>query len=148
MTPQEVVLRNVRSVLKTNARFVAEMGGAGNIAGLDAALRGGLADIGLGGVAVPANYFPTVGEQATVLEAAGFRVVSMTWFERPTPLERGSTAADWTRHFRAMVWDEVPESRWPDLAAAVDAHARARGLEGPDGWFADYCRLRFVAIAA
>ena len=147
MTPQETVLRNVRSVLWPNARFVAEMGGAGNIAGLDAALRAGLLDVGLPTLDVPTNYFPTVGQQAGALERAGFRVEEMAWFRRPTPLEPGKTAADWTRHFRAMVWDKVPQTQRADLAAAVDGHARSLGLASAEGWFADYCRLRFVAFA-
>jgi trans-aconitate methyltransferase len=147
MTPQADVLDNVRSVLEVGAPFVAEMGGSGNIARMDAALRAGLSDLGLGDIDVPSNYFPTVAEQSTVLEAAGFRVESMAWFERPTPLEAGSSAADWTRHFRAMAWDVVPADRHDDLAVAVDEHARALGLAKPEGWFADYCRLRFVAVA-
>jgi SAM-dependent methyltransferase len=148
MTPQEVVLRNVRSVLRADGRFVAEMGGAGNIGAMDAALRAGLLDVGLSAVDVPTNYFPTVGEQAGALEAAGFRVEETAWFRRPTPLEPGTTAAHWTRHFRAMVWDHVPDALRPELALAVDRHARALGLATADGWFADYCRLRFLAFAA
>lgn len=147
MRPQERVLANVRSVLADGAPFVAEMGGAGNIAGMDAALRAALEDCGLAGIGVPANYFPTVGMQSTLLEAAGFRVDLMRWFERPTPLAEGTTAADWTKHFRAMVWREVPPALAVELADRVDRHAAAGGLLTDSGWFADYCRLRFVATA-
>jgi SAM-dependent methyltransferase len=147
MTPQDAVLRNVRAALREGGRFVAEMGGSGNIAALDASLRAALTDMGLGSVAVPTNYFPTVGEQAVALESAGFRVDLATWFRRPTPLDSGSSAADWTRHFRAMVWAHVPVDVHPDLARAVDAHARELRLWTPEGWFADYCRVRFVASA-
>jgi SAM-dependent methyltransferase len=147
MTPQDAVLRNVRSVLLPGGRFVAEMGGWGNIAAMDASLREALRDVGHGDVDVPTNYFPTIGEQAVALESAGFRVRSMAWFPRPTPLAPGTTAADWTRHFRAMVWERVPESAHASLADAVDGYARQRGLAHDDGWVADYCRLRFVAVA-
>ena len=146
MTPQSVVLANVRGVLRADARFVAEMGGAGNIQGLDASLRLALTDVGLD-VDVPGNYFPTVGEQASALEVAGFRVEYATWFRRPTVLAPGSSAADWTRHFRAMVWAQVPESAQGELAAAVDVHAKERGLYVNGDWLADYCRLRFIAVA-
>ena len=145
MTDQEQALRNVRSVLRGGARFVAEMGGAGNIATLDAALRGALQDLGLADVRVVRNYFPTVGQQAALLELCGFRVELAAWFPRPTPLAEGDTAADWTRHFRASTWNAVPVDRHDDLARAVDR--RAVSLHTADGWFADYCRLRFVAIA-
>lgn len=148
MTPQDTVLRNVRSVLADSGRFVAEMGGAGNIAALDASLRGGLGDVGLEALDVVANHFPTVGEQAALLEAAGFRVEMATWFRRPTPLAAGTTAADWTRHFRAGTWAVVPVERRDELAEAINRRAVERGLRTADGWSADYCRLRFVAIAA
>ncbi len=146
MTPQDVVLRNVRSVLETGARFVAEMGGAQNIAALDSALREGLRDLSLDAPVVR-NYFPTVGEQSSALESTGFRVELVTWFRRPTPLGEGTTAADWTRHFRATTWSAVPERWHGELAALIDERAAREGLHSDDGWIADYCRLRFVAIA-
>ena len=147
MTPQEAVLRNVRSVLATSGRFVAEMGGAENISALDAALRGSLHDLGLGHIPVAANYFPTVGGQSSLLEAAGFRVELATWFRRPTPLDHGTTAADWTRHFRAATWALVPDAVHEQLTNRINARAADAGLLGESGWMADYCRLRFVAIA-
>lgn len=147
MTPQAAVLRNVRAVLAEGGRFVAEMGGDGNIAALDSALRRALAEQGLANIAVPQNHFPTIGQQAGALEAAGFRVEQASWFRRPTPLEPGSTPADWTRHFRAAAWSQVPEQQQAAVSARVDELARAAGLGGPGGWVADYCRLRFVAVA-
>jgi trans-aconitate methyltransferase len=146
MTPQAAVLANVRAVLRPGARFAAEMGGAQNIAALDESLRLALADLALD-ISVPRNYFPTVGEQASALENAGFRVDYALWFERPTPLAAGTTAADWTRHFRAMVWTEVPTGRHDELARAIDRHAEQRGLRSGSNWQADYCRLRFLAVA-
>jgi trans-aconitate methyltransferase len=146
MTPQADVLANVRAVLRQGAPFVAEMGGADNISALDASLRQALDDLALD-VEVARNYFPTTGQQATALEAAGFRVTYATWFRRPTPLAPGTTAADWTRHFRSRVWEGVPQAVHEGLAAAVDLHAEKRGLHVDGGWQADYCRLRFVAVA-
>lgn len=147
MTPQDAVLRNVRSVLAESGRFVAEMGGAGNVAALDASLREALRDLNLADIPVVTNYFPTTGEQSSALEAAGFRVELATWFPRPTPLDEGTTAADWTRHFRAATWAAVPEPEQERLGAIVNAHAANRGLLTDAGWTADYCRLRFVAVA-
>lgn len=147
MRPPDVVALNVRSVLRLGGRFVAEMGGARNIAALDDALRSALSRLDLHAPVVD-NYFPTIGEHASVLEAAGFRVLWCRWFERPTPLDAGSTAADWTRHFRADTWHEVPPSQHAELARLVDEEAAARGLHVDDAWHADYCRLRFEAVAA
>ncbi len=147
MTPQAAALRNVREVLVTGGRFVAEMGGEGNIASLDTALRRALAEQGLAGVEVPRNYFPTIGQQAAELEAAKFRVERASWFPRPTPLEPGSTPADWTHHFRAAVWNEVPEPQRAAVDARVNELVLAAGLWRSGRWVADYCRLRFVAVA-
>lgn len=147
MVPQAVVLANVRGVLLDGARFVAEMGGAGNIATLDLSLRTGLGELGLSEVDVPTNHFPTLGEQATALEGAGFRVDRAHWFARPTPLGADVTAADWTKHFRAATWGVVPAERHDELSDVIDTVAAERGLLTDDGWVADYCRLRFVATA-
>jgi trans-aconitate methyltransferase len=147
MTPQEAALRNVRAVLAEGGRFVAEMGGDGNITALDAALRGALAEQGLAGIEVVRNHFPTIGQQSALLEAAGFRVEQASWFRRPTPLEPGSTPSGWIQHFRAAAWAQVPPPRRPALAARVDELALAAGLRDSGRWMADYCRLRFVAVA-
>jgi trans-aconitate methyltransferase len=148
MTPQEQALRNVRGVLRVGGRFVAEMGGAGNINALDRALRSSLAAMSLDDATVVRNYFPTVGEQAALLEDCGFRVEDARWFRRPTPLTTGVSASDWTKQFRAATWQAVPTERHQELEQRIDRYAAELGLRDGDGWFADYCRLRFVAVAA
>ena len=148
MTPQDAVLRNVRAVLVEGGRFVAEMGGAGNIAALDSALHRALAEHDLAGIDVPQNYFPTIGQQAGALEASGFRVESASWFRRPTPLEPGTTPANWIQHFRAAAWSQVPHPQRSAVEARVDELAlRGRDCGNSGRWMADYCRLRFVAVA-
>lgn len=147
MTPQDEVLRNVRGVLCESGRFVAEMGGVDNVASLDAALRAALTDLGMEGAPVVANYFPTIGEQTSALESAGFRVEMAAWFRRPTPLAPGSTAAEWSRHFRSTTWAYLPDELHEELAGRVNEHAVDLGLRTADGWHADYCRLRFTAVA-
>jgi SAM-dependent methyltransferase len=147
MNPQVQVLGNVRAVLRGGARFVAEMGGAGNIATLDRALVSALAGLGIEGVEPPGTHFPTLAEQAGNLEAAGFRVEWAHWFPRPTPLEPGSTPADWVRHFRAPAWAAVPADLRGEFADLIDRYCEAHGLRSDSGWVADYCRLRFIAVA-
>lgn len=116
-------------------------------AALDEALHAALSDIGLDDADVIGSYFPTVGTQSRALEEAGFRVELAAWFRRPTVLGPGTTAADWTRHFRSAAWGSVPPHLRERLADVVDAHATDAGLRTPRGWIADYCRLRFVAVA-
>lgn len=142
MTDQAAALRSVRGVLHDGAPFVAEMGGKDNVATVDAALEAATA-----GLDVPAirKFFPSIGQQASLLEATGFEIELMQWFPRPTRLIEGQTAADWTRLFRANVWAAVPEAQRAQVAADVDA--RCADLRDADGWFIDYRRLRFVARA-
>jgi SAM-dependent methyltransferase len=136
----------VRGVLRPGARYVAELGGAGNVAAIDTALRSALAEVGASPDLPVGNTFPSAARQADWLESAGFLVRELRWFERPTPLPAGLTAADWTKHFRARAWAAIPAELADGLAAAVDRYAASAGLaEG--GWHIDYCRLRFLAEA-
>jgi trans-aconitate methyltransferase len=146
MQPQERALAFVRASLRADGRFVAEMGGSGNVERVIAAFRQALVEVGLGHLPVTENWFPTVGQQAALLESTGFEVGLMTLFDRPTPLGPGLTAADWCRQFRADTWAAAPPASHSELAARIDALA-APDLLSPDGWVMDYRRLRFVAVA-
>ena len=144
MPDQAAALAAIRAVLVDGAQFVAEMGGKHNVRTVDDALVTAVAEHGL---EVPPirKFFPSLGEQAALLEANGFDVTLMQWFPRPTPLPEGQSPADWSRLFRADVWEAVPADVVADLAARVNALCGS--LRGEDGWFIDYHRLRFVARA-
>jgi SAM-dependent methyltransferase len=146
MQPQESALRYVRASLRTGGRFVAEMGGTGNVQRVIRAFRQALGDVGLDDIPVTENWFPTIGQQAGLLEDAGFEVRLMTLVDRPTHLGPDLTAADWCRQFRADTWTAVPPETHAALAARIDALA-APDLLIADGWVMDYRRLRFVAVA-
>ncbi len=140
------VARSARGVLRRGGRFVAELGGQGNVAAVDAALRSSLFELGLASLPVPVQDFPSVSEQAGRLELGGFRVHQIRWFERPTELPEGITPAHWSQHFRAKVWADAPSDLHGALAAAINSRAEAAGLAG-GGWHIDYCRLQFLAEA-
>lgn len=142
---QGEALSAIRAVMRPGAHLVAEMGGRGNIAAVEAAFHRALADCGLE-IATPGNFFPSLGQQAALLEEAGFRVDSMRWFARPTPLENESPV-DWVAHFRAAAWAEIPSEDRPAVAERILEHAARAGLHDQHGWHIDYCRLRFRATA-
>ena len=144
MTDQRAALRSVRRHLVAGAPLVAEMGGRGNVAVVDAALEQATAHLGLSGPPIR-KFFPSLGEQATLLEDAGFEVDSMWAFARPTRLSAGQRPSDWTRLFRANVWAAVPPLEHELLAAAVDE--RCAELHDEAGWWIDYRRLRFCCHA-
>ena len=116
------------------------------LTGLRAAFRQALDECGLTSIEVEENWFPSVGQESTLLEDAGFEVRDVRLFDRPTPLGSGITAAEWCAHFRARAWEQVPQDLRPALRERINACA-APELLGPDGWWADYRRLRFVAVA-
>jgi len=142
--PSEVIAR-VRAALRPGGRFVAELGGAGNIDAILEAFGAATAEAGL---PRPPNpwYFPAPGRYATLLEAGGFRVARMEHFPRPTPLEGGDHAlADWLAMFGRSLTAAVPEDLLSQVVART-AELAAPRLRRDGRWVADYWRLRFVAL--
>jgi len=142
----ESVIGAVWRALKPGGRFVAEMGGQGNIAALGVALTATLEHYGKDAAAVWPWYFPSLAEYRSRLELGGFVVDSIQMIPRPTPLPTG--LCGWLETFA--------EPFFACLPAEVRSEARDRiiGLLKPmlcdrDGnWVADYVRLRFCARKA
>jgi trans-aconitate methyltransferase len=134
-------------VLKPGGRFVAEFGGKGNLRAVRRALKRALTNashqVTNGGLD---RYYPSIGEHATLLEGNGFRVTHAWHFERPTELENGERGlAGWLETFA----DNVLEALTPDERKRVilDVESQLRSSLFRDGsWFADYRRIRLVAI--
>jgi trans-aconitate methyltransferase len=128
MQNADAVADAVFQALKPGGRFVAEMGGKGNIARIAAAIDTEIR-----------NYFPSISEYSGVLERHGLEVTLMALFDRPTPLLGGESGMrEWVALFR------------PDNKRAMEeVEAELRPSLYRDGqWFADYRRLRFVARKA
>lgn len=140
----EAVIRRVREALKPGGRFVAELGGRGNVGAVVIALRDASARVGVR-LEEPLWFFPSVAEYATRLEAAGLEVRFAVLFDRPTPLEGPEGLRDWVRMFARGVHDAVPAGRHEEFLRAVEESARP-ALFRDGGWVADYRRLRVVAV--
>lgn len=83
MLQPERVIAGVHRALVPGGRFVAEMGGHGNVAAIHGALEGAL---GARGMAAPRDtFFPTPEHYGDLLKAGGFQVESMALIPRPTP---------------------------------------------------------------
>ena len=143
---QDAMMREVRRVLMPGGRFVAEMGGHGNVAALHVALVAVLERHGYGELENGVNYYPTPEAYTRRLEGAGFRVERIALIPRPTPLEKDGMAG-WLRTFRRGVLEKLPEAlREPVVEETSELLAQVlRDEEG--NWTADYVRLRFVARA-
>ncbi len=143
---QDAMLAQVRRVLKPGGRFVAEMGGHGNIAAVRVALLSVLARHGYGDLENDVNYYPTPEGYTRKLEAAGFRVERMGLIPRPTQLDEGGMA-EWLRTFRRGVIEALPQNL-REIVVAETTALLGQALRTDDGkWVADYVRLRFVARA-
>jgi trans-aconitate methyltransferase len=141
---QDEMMVEVRRVLRPGGRFVAEMGGHGNVAAIHVGLRAVLARHGFGDREDGVNYYPTPEGYTRRLESHGFTVDRIELIPRPTPLPE-SGMEGWLRTFRRGVLESIPESlRETVIAECCDLLAPAlRDEEG--NWVADYVRLRFIA---
>ncbi|MGQ4555899.1 methyltransferase [Halobellus sp. GM3] len=141
---QGAVCDSVADVLAPGGRFVAELGGTGNVSAIVEGVRAELDDRGYEPPTDP-WYFPTVGEHATTLESHGFEVRYARLFDRPTAVEEGLSS--WIEMFGDRLLGPVPERERPGVVAAVEDRLRDELYDEEAGtWTADYRRLRFVAV--
>jgi len=132
---QDAMMGEVNRVLKPGGRFVAEMGGHGNVAAIRVAFMAVLNRHGLA-EREPEEYSRRLGGH-------GFLVERMELIPRPTPL--GTDMGAWFRTFRHGVLANLPEG---ERDAVVDETVAmlAPALRDREGnWTGDYIRLRFIA---
>ena len=144
MRDADAVLVSVHRALRPGGRFVAEMGGAGNVATIRAALAEAIGRRGIDGRTVDLLFLPTAEEHRARLEAHGFAVRTITLFARPTPLP-GELSA-WLETFAQSFLRALPPEERPRLIDEVSTALRPRLYEAERGWVADYVRLRFAAV--
>jgi len=143
MPRAELVIAGVHRALRPGGRFVAEMGGHGNIAAIRTALEATLARRGIDAEAAAASFYPSPAHYRRLLEAAGFAVRSIELIPRPTPLPHGMEA--WLNTFRNGVLDLLPAEDRARAVAETVALLRPALCDADGNWTADYVRLRFAA---
>ena len=137
------VFAGIRRALKPGGRFVAEMGGEGNVATVRRALHDAVARRGVDAGAVDPWRFPSVAEGRALLERNGFVVRFIELFARPTRLP--GPLADWLDTFAESFLDRLPpEARGP-VKAEIEGYVRDRLCDDAGRWTVDYVRLRFAA---
>ncbi len=144
MRRPDAVLRGVSRALRPGGRFVGEFGAAGNVAIIRAAIRDELRAGGHDYDGLNPWYFPEGAEYQEKLERAGFEIVSLQTFERPTPLP--GDLIGWLETFAqsfTIGWNPEERARF---FAAVRERVRPRLCHGENRWTADYVRLRFHCL--
>lgn len=139
---QDALLSGVHRALKPGGRFVAEMGGLGNIAAIEVALQAACQRLGANGYTAGQNYFPTPAAYAERLEHHGFRIDQISLIPRPTRLPP-SGMRGWIETFRRGLLNQLPlEAREAVIEEAV-ALLKPVLCDELGQWTADYVRLRF-----
>lgn len=141
------VLAGIWQALKPGGRLVAEMGGAGNIARIVAALNNALGRRDIDPAPLNPWYFPSPGQYAALLEAQGYTVRSLQFFERPTPFK--ADVGNWLTLMAVPFLNALPDDA--TRRAVIDEvreELRAPLLDAHGVWQLDYVRLRLVAVKA
>jgi trans-aconitate methyltransferase len=133
--------------LKTKGRLVIEMGGKGNVQSIVNELRKKLATFDISDkVNFNIWYFPSLSEYTSRLEAKGFRVTYASHYDRETELKDTATGIkDWIKMFGSSFLKDIDEVLADKMMTEIQDSLRPTNFrEGK--WFADYKRLRVVAI--
>ena len=144
MRPPEKVLAGVFRALKPGGRFVAEMGGHNNTAGIIVALSAVLGRRGLDAQRLSPWYFPSAEAYGKKLEAAGFAIDEIRIVPRPTPLPAGLEA--WLDTFAEDFFGALAPADRPAARREIVELLRPVLTDETGTWIADYVRLRFRAF--
>ena len=144
---QDALIKNVYDNLKPGGRFVAEMGGRGNMGKLISAAQLVLLKHGYVDQAASVLwYFPGLGEYTKKLEDYGFRVTFATHFDRKTLLEDGEEGiAKWISMFGIQYLVAIPEEEKTIIIKEITEILEPQYNENGQ-WYADYKRLKFIAV--
>lgn len=139
------VAASVARALRPGGRFVAEFGGRGNVTSLVDAIRDAIAAAGYTAGPNP-WYFPSIGEYATLMERHGLEPVHAALFDRPTRLDGGEAGVRlWIEMFAGSFMAGVPGDERAGIVHEVEARLRPTAWRD-SAWYADYRRLRVVAV--
>lgn len=144
----EDVVACISNVLREGGRFVAEFGGKGNVDMIVQSIYKVLSEqYGIDAKKRNPWFFPSIGQYSSLLESKGLRVTYAVHFDRPTPLEDGDNGLfHWLNGLAANeFFRDFTESKKVEAFQHIcDA---ARPVLYKDGtWFADYKRIRIVAV--
>jgi trans-aconitate methyltransferase len=138
----EGAVGSIARALRPGGRFVAEFGGHGNIALVQAALR---AVLGPSADEKSPWYYPSVGEYAPILERHGLEVRHASLFDRPTPLDGEDGLDQWLRMFLPTYLGQFSSAQATDIIRQLVEQLRP-ALYRDGVWTVDYRRLRIVAL--
>ena len=140
---QEELAQNLAAQIKPGGMLVTEFGGKGCAEAIHSTLEKCYSERGLKYPRV--FYFPTVGEYASVLEKAGFRIAFASLFDRPTPQNTQDGLKDWIRMFVKKPFEGMEETLKSEILKEAEDKLRSR-LYIDGKWYIDYVRIRVKAV--
>ncbi|TAD98334.1 MAG: class I SAM-dependent methyltransferase [Bacteroidetes bacterium] len=143
---KEKAIDCIYDCLKDKGRFVAEFGGKANVESIVISLKKALTELGfLENANTLVWYFPSLSEYTTLLEKRGFRVCYATHFDRPTELKDENGIRNWLEMFTKLFMKNLQK---PEIDAVLDkVEQDLKKTNYQNGkWYADYKRLRILAI--
>lgn len=138
----EQALAGIYHSLKPGGRFVAEFGGKDNVQAITSAIISQLDNFT--DEKFP-WYYPSIGEYASLMEAAGFSVTFAHHFDRPTPLDGENGLRNWIEMFSGSFFEGVSADQQAFIIENVEKQLKPDLFMGGN-WLADYKRLRVVGI--
>ncbi|MUL35974.1 class I SAM-dependent methyltransferase [Gloeocapsopsis dulcis] len=147
ITEPEKVIFGIHQALKPGGRFVAEFGGQGNIKGITTALYQALEKASYPVNKIPRIwYFPSIAEYGSLLEKHDLQLIFATLFNRPTRLEEGEKGMqNWLKMFANSFLNTFSAEQQANIISDIENQLRPV-LYQNGTWFADYCRIRIVAV--
>jgi trans-aconitate methyltransferase len=142
LEPQKAIA-GIHRALKPSGRFAAEFGGAGNVAHVCEALSAALGRRGRDFATLSPWYFPSPKEYSALLEAAGFSVVTIGLFDKPTRLP--GDVSDWLSLFASSMLDVLPAAARQAAIDELRTMLRPKLCDEHGVWTMDYVRLRLLA---
>ena len=140
---QDALLPGIFRALKSGGMLICEFGAKGNVAAVRAAFDDALASAGL-----PASrrfFLPSPEEYTQRLQAAGFEVLHIGDYDRPTPLSGGEEGLEnWMRQFYAADLAAI-DSGLAEQVLSMQADNLRPLLFREEQWVLDYRRLRVWA---
>lgn len=144
VTRAEEAVGCIARALKPQGRFVAEFGGKGNVGHIVAAAQSVLHEL-TGQIIQHGWYYPSISEYGSLLEKHGMELRQAFLFDRPTALEGAEGMRNWLAMFADGIFRGVNEEVKATALPQIEERLRATNYRA-GSWFADYRRLRIVAI--
>ena len=146
ITEPETAAAGIFNALRPGGRFVAELGGEGNIRAIIAAVHRARERVGAPAIDRLPWYFPSAAQYTALLERLGFTVRSAELFPRPTRLGEGDgVLVAWLRVFAMPLLSDLSEPERSRVCGMAEDDLRATMLYD-ETWVADYVRLRVFAV--